>query len=190
MSAWIKKIILQNLTGASKNLGLATFSDLSRPHLPSGFHWQPFWSFEVQIEGMIESKKYLGKVDNLGLDLFSDPVRHFDAPWWPLWNLEAIGCSRQCGVPGGEHVPLPTLTGILFIFDISYYTRWIYKNSGQKPFKKQVIPTKCNSNEKIIFFYKQKDYLFMQGRSRLYPSLWPWQTPNLWHILLSKFVWK
>ena len=28
-----------------------------------GAPWQPFWIFEVLIEGMIESKTYLAKVD-------------------------------------------------------------------------------------------------------------------------------
>ena len=57
ISTLIKKLIYQNLTGAPKNLGEDHFPDpVEAPR------W-PFWIFEVLIEGMMESKNLLAKVD-------------------------------------------------------------------------------------------------------------------------------
>ena len=52
-SAQIKKLILQKLMGAPRNLGVHHFPD---PVGYFGAPWRLFWIFEAFIEGMIESK--------------------------------------------------------------------------------------------------------------------------------------
>ena len=49
-NARIKKLILQKLTGAPKNLGIDHYTD---PGGHFGSPWRPFWIFEVLIEGMM-----------------------------------------------------------------------------------------------------------------------------------------
>ena len=49
---------LQKLMGVPKNLGVHPFPD---PIGHFGASWQPFWMFEVLIEGMIESKNLFSK---------------------------------------------------------------------------------------------------------------------------------
>ena len=57
-SAWIKKLIKTKLTVAPKSLGVDPFPD---PVGHFGAPWQPFWIFEVLIEGMIGSKNLFSK---------------------------------------------------------------------------------------------------------------------------------
>ena len=51
----------------------------------------------AQIKKLIQWK-LLRTQKKLGVDTFTDPVRHFGAPWRPFWILQAV---RRCGVAGG-----------------------------------------------------------------------------------------
>ena len=62
-SALIKKLIYLKLMGMPKNLGVDLFPD---PVGHFGAPWQPFWIFEVFIEGIIDSKNFFSESGSEG----------------------------------------------------------------------------------------------------------------------------
>ena len=88
-SAWIKKLIYQQLTGAPNNLGLDPFPD----HVAHFWApWRPFWisrpSFLFSV--VYFSHRRSVRIKKLGVDPFPDPGGHFGAPWRPFWIFEVL----------------------------------------------------------------------------------------------------
>ena len=63
------------------------------------------------------SKSWRERPKTWGQTPFPDPISLFGVPWSPFWFTQAVGCSRWCGITGGERVS-PSRRGWYFILTL------------------------------------------------------------------------